>query len=109
MLFAVDLDGTIATIQGTDAYGEYIRSVLGIPIDPAWRHLPSDSSLMAALSRDMAQSWDWRRSAGLCRRLHLWLRVKAVISARFTDRGQDIAVAHAKTMDVLGTELVATP
>ncbi len=58
MLFAVDLDGTIATIQGTDAYGEYIRSVLGIPIDPAWRHLPSDSSLMAALSRDPAfASW----------------------------------------------------
>lgn len=52
MFFAIDVDGTIATINGTDAYGHYVRNVLGIPIDRAWRHLPSDTSLISALCRD---------------------------------------------------------
>jgi hypothetical protein len=59
MLFAVDIDGTIATITGTDAYGAYVRRVLGISIDQAWRHLPSDPSLLTALCRDTSFATWW--------------------------------------------------
>lgn len=60
MLFAIDIDGTIATIAGTDAYGAYARRVLGIPVDRAWRHLPSDPSLTAALCRDASFAVWWQ-------------------------------------------------
>ncbi|HEY1353444.1 MAG TPA: hypothetical protein VGF67_27870 [Ktedonobacteraceae bacterium] len=60
MLLAVDIDGTIATITGTGAYGAYVHRVLGIPIDPAWRHLPSDPSLIAALCRETSFLAWWK-------------------------------------------------
>ena len=59
MLFAVDIDGTIATISGTDAYGAYVRRALRIPIDHAWRHLSSDPSLLTALCRDASFATWW--------------------------------------------------
>src|SRR2546430_11259816 len=37
MLFAVDIDHTIATYYGTDALNAYVREAMEIPIAPSWR------------------------------------------------------------------------
>src|SRR5712691_4675461 len=37
MLFAVDIDGTIASTQETDAYNVYLAAVLGLRLPDEWR------------------------------------------------------------------------
>lgn len=51
MLFAIDIDGTIASVRGTNAYALYVNAVLGLSVSTEWT-LVGDSSIEEQLLQD---------------------------------------------------------
>src|SRR5436853_7747667 len=58
MLFGIDIDHTIATYKGTDAFDTYIRA-LGIPLSSSWRkdHYPQLLTPDALLRAPLYAAW----------------------------------------------------
>lgn len=57
MLFAIDIDGTVATPVGTDGYACYVNQRLGIEISPEWKMEYGSSFVDQLLSDSAVQAW----------------------------------------------------